>query len=420
MFDKLKNFKFTRHFVQELSLVTMLVSLSIVVFTQEYRESQQQLSLHQAQASSLSDQVEQLLSEKESLVLDNNRLVEAYEKVATNAAVLANEGWDAGVKLYTGISEKYSDYEERGLDLVEYDDDLNQVLDLLLSGEYDQLGEKVNELDSEFEKLLASKLETERKAAEEAAKKAEANSASQVVSAPVTNSPGTGFSRITVTTEKGNFVVNLLLVDLGRVEVITVTANDGNCDHNCNVKPLADYVAENSGFAGMHATYFCPPDYGSCAAKINSYDFPVYNSNHGKWINADKLFWNFRGMMAFNGSNARFCADAKSCDPGVTAGVVHYPSLINNGQIVVEPGNIPDSLVNVRGYRGAIGISGNWLYLMVAQGATVPDLAYIMKAMGIQNGLNLDGGGTTAMYYNGRYVLGPGRQLPNAIVLRYR
>jgi len=31
--------------------------------------------------------------------------------------------------------------------------------------------------------------------------------------------------------------------------------------------------------------------------------------------------------------------------------------------------------------------------------------------------LNLDGGGTAAMYINGGYVVGPGRPLANAVVL---
>lgn len=31
--------------------------------------------------------------------------------------------------------------------------------------------------------------------------------------------------------------------------------------------------------------------------------------------------------------------------------------------------------------------------------------------------MNLDGGGTSAMFTDGQYKVGPGRQLPNAVVL---
>lgn len=53
---------------------------------------------------------------------------------------------------------------------------------------------------------------------------------------------------------------------------------------------------------------------------------------------------------------------------------------------------------------------------MVAKAATVGDLAAIMQTMGVDNGLNLDGGGSSALYYGG-YKVGPGRSLPNAIII---
>ena len=37
--------------------------------------------------------------------------------------------------------------------------------------------------------------------------------------------------------------------------------------------------------------------------------------------------------------------------------------------------------------------------------------------LGADNALNLDGGGSTAMYFGGGYISGPGRLLPNAVVL---
>jgi len=41
----------------------------------------------------------------------------------------------------------------------------------------------------------------------------------------------------------------------------------------------------------------------------------------------------------------------------------------------------------------------------------------VMAALGAKDALNLDGGGTAAMYIGGAYTVGPGRLLPNAIVL---
>jgi hypothetical protein len=41
---------------------------------------------------------------------------------------------------------------------------------------------------------------------------------------------------------------------------------------------------------------------------------------------------------------------------------------------------------------------------------------FLFKALGATGALNLDVGGSTAMIFNGRYVYGPGRKLPNAVV----
>jgi len=41
----------------------------------------------------------------------------------------------------------------------------------------------------------------------------------------------------------------------------------------------------------------------------------------------------------------------------------------------------------------------------------------VLQALGARDALNLDGGGTSAMFIGGGYTVGPGRLLPNAIVL---
>jgi len=42
--------------------------------------------------------------------------------------------------------------------------------------------------------------------------------------------------------------------------------------------------------------------------------------------------------------------------------------------------------------------------------------AYVFKALGAKSAINLDEGGSTALYYNGHYLDGPGRNIPNAII----
>ncbi len=67
--------------------------------------------------------------------------------------------------------------------------------------------------------------------------------------------------------------------------------------------------------------------------------------------------------------------------------------------------------------RGFIASKGSTLYIGIVHNATVGDSAAALAAIGTDQAINLDGGGSSALYYNGKYVIGPGRNLPNAVIL---
>ena len=67
--------------------------------------------------------------------------------------------------------------------------------------------------------------------------------------------------------------------------------------------------------------------------------------------------------------------------------------------------------------RGAIAVNATYIFLVHAKRASVTDTAYVLQALGARDALNLDGGGSTAMYFGDGYISGPGRLLPNAVVL---
>lgn len=241
-------------------------------------------------------------------------------------------------------------------------------------------------------------------------------------SIPPTSAPpapaAAGYSYQTVATSRGTFGVYLIKMNLSGVTIKTVGGNTNDCDNNCTAKPLAQYVSENGAYAGMHGTYFCPPDYAQCAGKTYSYDYPLFDSNTKTWRNQAALKWNNLGLMTFNGKSLGYAGANKSYPgSGLTAGISNFPMLVQNGDIVVDSYSLDSYQATAKGARGAIGTDNNNVYLAIASGATVPDMAYIMKALGATNALNLDGGGSSAMYIGGSYKVGPGRALPNAIVL---
>ncbi|MDQ2951613.1 MAG: phosphodiester glycosidase family protein [Chloroflexota bacterium] len=236
-------------------------------------------------------------------------------------------------------------------------------------------------------------------------------------SAPPAVFSSTGYSRINVPTSAGTFTTSLIKERLSQVRVRTVTANATDCFSSCPAKPLAQYVAENGAYAAIHGSYFCPPDYAPCASKVNTYDYAVYSSPLARWINPRHLANPTNALATFNGNTPTFYRRVFSYTGGpVTAGVSNFPLLMQNGAVLDISADI-DANQRLRATRGAIAVDGTYVYLAVVSGASLPETALVLQALGARDALNLDGGGSVAMWIGGGYVVGPGRQLPNAILL---
>lgn len=115
--------------------------------------------------------------------------------------------------------------------------------------------------------------------------------------------------------------------------------------------------------------------------------------------------------MIFRPGSAQFfaCASCAGAPSDITGGIVNYPSLLSGGNVLVGDG--------AKGTRSGIGYGGGKLFLLVARNVSFFDLANIFKSLGATDALNLDGGGSVALY-DGGYKVGPGRSLPNAIVIK--
>jgi hypothetical protein len=236
---------------------------------------------------------------------------------------------------------------------------------------------------------------------------------------PTSKPAGVSSGSQSVSTPKGTFTATVLSFDLSRTKVITDTGNDDNCGNNCTVMPLANYVAKNGGISGVNGTYFCPDTYPDCAGKTNSYDFPVYNTRLGKWINRDKLGWNERRAIFYvDGSGAHYQNSSAGFSGGLTAGIINYPGLLDGGNVQIDDNQsgLSDKQRAV-GTKVGIGvIDNNHVIVVVAQGVNMQQFAYVFQSLGAKGALNLDTGGSTALISNGRYLYGPGRGLPNAII----
>lgn len=236
----------------------------------------------------------------------------------------------------------------------------------------------------------------------------------------------------TVSTSRGSFTIDLVTIPRDAYEMITDTAETDDCENGCATKTLADFVAENGATIGIHGTYFCPADYASCSGKTGTFDPPVYNTAAGTMrnefdlpyqtgpmltTNEDGTLWFYHRAPDFGTSVAAYeSASGKQ----LQSAIANYPSLVEGGENIVA-GEVVNSSQATNSSRGGIGFDGRNFYLVIAHSASVTDLAAIFdEAIGADYAMNLDGGATSALYFDGEYEYGPTRTLANAIVFRAR
>lgn len=236
---------------------------------------------------------------------------------------------------------------------------------------------------------------------------------------------------LSVATDAGAFQVTLIKLQKDRYRMITDTAEGHDCDGGCSARSLGDYAAAAGADLAIHGTYFCPPDYSECLGKENSFLWPVYDTDGATMVNAKSLIVH-KGPLLSSSSDGAYRYFHRSAEFGASAtqfesaygtrleaAVANYPSLVEDGTVVVDgEAMLDDGQRTIKALRGAIGFDGRFVYLALVRDATVPDAARVMRALGATDAMNLDGGGSAALWYGGNYLYGPGRQLPDAILFK--
>lgn len=207
----------------------------------------------------------------------------------------------------------------------------------------------------------------------------------------------------------------MVAADLNSTKVIVDTASDSDCSNECPALPLAEYVSRNGAYAGINGSFFCPPEYPSCAGKTNSFDTLLMNKNK-HYFNSDNNVYSTIPAAIFSSGSARFVGQSLEWgrDTGVDSVIANYPLLISGGNInFTEAPNEPK--FGQKGARNFIASKGNIVYIGVIKNATMGESAKVLKALGMGDALNLDEGGSTALW-SGGYKAGPGRNIPNAVL----
>jgi exopolysaccharide biosynthesis protein len=104
-------------------------------------------------------------------------------------------------------------------------------------------------------------------------------------------------------------------------------------------------------------------------------------------------------------------------DTSVDGVISNYPLLVSGGNISYT--DSPDPKFNSKGPRSFIAVKGNTVYIGFTFNATMGESAKVMKTLGMDNAMNLDEGGSSALWFGG-YKVGPGRNIPNAVLFVHK
>jgi hypothetical protein len=392
-FPSFPHFKFTQASIVFLVLFCLSVFSAVLNYWMVIRANNRADNFYHAQENA-SQQL--LLTQQE---LNELKTVDQYQRNEQLQQTIGNIE-----KTYQQLSETYEELVDFN-DQYKPHDTFNTQFALTLA----TLGKREYVLAQEQLKQLSASISAET------VKQQQRGSVGAPANISASNTPpGSGFQQQAVEVNGTKFVVSIVAADLSQTKVIVDTASENNCGNDCPVLSLGDYVSRNGAFAGINGTYFCPASYPTCAGKTNSFDLLVMNKNK-TYFNSDNNVYSQNPGVIFGGGSIRFVRAVQEWgrDTSIDSMLSNYPLLVSGGSATF--GGDDDAKKSSVGNRSFVANKGNTVYIGVVHGASVANAAQVLQALGMENALNLDSGGSTALW-SGGYKVGPGRNIPNAIL----
>lgn len=225
----------------------------------------------------------------------------------------------------------------------------------------------------------------------------------------------TGSSKIATSTKTIN--VNTVHIDLyhPKVKLDAVYANN----KIGSTESFKQMVERSKAVVAVNGTFFNA--YSETATKI-PYGYIV---KEGKVIN--KASGDQRAVFVYTKSGEAVIADGenelktlldeKSVETAIQAG----PRLVRNSKVATDPageGFKDPKILTSRGARSAIGITSDGkLIIVTTSSATIPELAEVMVKLKAVEAMNLDGGASSSLFANSKYITPAGRDLSNALIM---
>lgn len=207
-----------------------------------------------------------------------------------------------------------------------------------------------------------------------------------------------------------------------RAYVVTV---DLNCKRialvplasNGHYKSFRRFIKESRPLAAINGTFFDPRT-ATIICNLMAGGKLLSEGRVGHSLRIDMQ--NKAQLVNTAGKAGRFL-NLKEWAFGVSSG----PTLLRSGQYIMAPsreGFRPRGGLFGISSRSAIGITkhNKLLLVTVRKPVRLQRLAWMMKSLGAQDALNLDGGSSSALYVDGRFVTRPRRLLTNVVAVTLR
>lgn len=192
--------------------------------------------------------------------------------------------------------------------------------------------------------------------------------------------------------------------------MITVDMDAVNCQIatavmvGANKAPLATIAVENYGvIGGINGGYFAG------AKPIGILRRQGHTDNAKFWPQRSAFGWNEKGETIFIDGKEVASISSDSRFDKYTEMLQAGPLLLKNGEYADNTENIRENVLNMRHPRTIVGTDGKrvmWAVIdgrdnMHSVGATIEEARKVCKWLGMTTALNLDGGGSSSLWWRG-------------------
>lgn len=193
-------------------------------------------------------------------------------------------------------------------------------------------------------------------------------------------------------------------------------------NNDWDASSLRDLMDKNNWISAVNWVYFCPADYSSCKWK----DFTI----NERYIDWKKIAWYDdtwdRVVLALDKNNTPFLFQTNKINPDketeVYNWVGNFPLILKDWKNMIEYYReqwLIDKKMKASMSRNFICSDKEWknLYFWYVYDVILDHLHAVLTELWCYNALNLDAWASSAMIYNSRYIVWPGRNVLDWLII---